>query len=84
MPKRPDPLEGIWGNHAEYPDPISKLSALALKHFDDDNMEGYRAVLDCIRIVWCAHSRAEAMDLADRHGIPWSARQRLARKAAKR
>lgn len=82
MPKKPkpDPLDGILGNHAEYPDPISKISALALRHFDDDNMDGYRAALDCIRIIWCARTRADAMKVADEFGIPWSKRQRLAKR----
>jgi hypothetical protein len=81
---KPDPLEGILGNHAEYPDPVSKMSALALKHFNADDMEGYRAALDCIRIITCARTRAEAMEIADRSGVPWSIRTKLTRKKAKR
>lgn len=70
MPKRPDPLADILSNHADYPDPTAKMSAIVLRALDDDDMPRMSAALDCLRIITCARTRNEAMAIAERAGEP--------------
>lgn len=65
----------ILTNHAEYPDPTSKVSARVLLALDDDDPGGLKAALDCLRVLTCAATRNEAMEIAEDKGRPWSERR---------